>query len=206
MPKVSIDDKLSEVNLSPALKVSDAIHKVLTAIPTNRMVTKIILDGNTLGQIDTPNLLENEISKVNELEFRTIDREMWALNGVDTALSSAERVQKSLIRVAENFREEKIPTGNQLFVQCVDGLERFYDAITITRSVLKLDFNQIQVDGLKLTELEQFFSSILKGIVECQELKDYDRLSDKIECELIPNLSAWGKALQALKISQNSNA
>lgn len=143
---------------------------------------------------------------MGELEFRTIDREMWAINGIDTAINSAERVQKSLIRVAENFREEKIPTGNQLFIQCVDGLERFYDAITITRSVLKLDFNQVQVDGMKLTELENFFSSILKGIVECQELKDYDRLSDKIEYELIPNLYSWGKALNSLKISQNSNA
>ncbi len=206
MAKVSIDNKLSEMNLSPALKVSDAIHQVLSAIPTNRMVTKIILDGNPLEQSNSKNILENDFSKVNELEFRTIDREIWAINGLDMALNAAERVQKSLIRVAENFREEKIATGNQLFVQCVDGLERFYDAITISRSVLKLDFNQVQVDGMKLSELEQFFSLILKSIVECQEAKDYDKLSDKIEYELIPNMSSWGKALNSLKNSQNSNA
>lgn len=204
MTRIAIDGKISEIGPEASSQVTTIVRQALTDLPPNRLITKILVDGREVPSLD----LDDEPTEMpfRELEIKTVDREVWAHNGWDMALSSIERVQKSLIRAAELFREDNKALANRFFVQCVEGLERFYEAILITRSVLRIDFTAIEVSGMRLASVEKDFSSILKTIIELQERQDYHNLAEKVEYELITNLSFWTIAIRQLRLSQMSNA
>jgi hypothetical protein len=139
-------------------------------------------------------------------EAAPIDMELWALNGLDIALTRIEQVQRTLVRAAELFREENKGDANRYFIHCIDGLERFFEAIAATRTALKIDFAQVAIEGIRLSTVEAEFLGILKAIVECQEKHDYIALADKVEYELITNLYSWAVLLGQLRVSLHSNA
>ena len=131
---------------------------------------------------------------------------LFAANGFDMALSTIERMQLSLLRAAELFREEKTADANRYFSHCQEGLERFQETVTLTRAVLKLDFTKIGVENRTLSQVDKEFSQILKSILVCQEASDWQGIADCVEYELITNLSSWTNALRLLRLSQHSNA
>lgn len=143
---------------------------------------------------------------VREVEIQSADREVWAATGLDRALTCVENVKRSLILSAELLREEKTAEGNRFFVHCVEGLERFFEIMVLTRAALKLDFAKIQVEGISLQRVEGEFTSVLRSILEFQEKRDYISVADKVEYELLTNLCLWSSALRALRNSRHSNA
>jgi len=207
MTRVSVDDKISDLSADSSRKMGEVLRDVLDTLPPNRIVTKILIDGKQVIDHAPASPLDSKQEVFHELEIRTADREIWALNGLDIVINAIERVQKSLIRAAELFREgDRKAEANQHFVRCVDGLERFVEALTITRTALKLDFNQIAIDGLRLSQVEQEFTQILKTVVELQERQDFIGVADIVEYELITNLYSWAVLLGQKRITLHSNA
>jgi hypothetical protein len=206
MTRLSVDDRASDVTLNSSERVGEVLRSVVNSLPSNRVVTEILVDGKQLSKNGEPALLEQLLSEIKDVQIKTADRAIWAATGVDIALSCIDRVKQSLIRAAELFRDENKARANALFVHCIDGLERFFEAIVISRFVLNLDFNQINVDGYSLAQIEKEFSGILQSIMLCQEKHDYSGVADKIEYALLTNLCAWGKALNQIRLSQMSNA
>ena len=205
MARISIDNQISEVGSDSARKIGEVLQDAISSLPPNRIVTKILLDGRPIPQNIKAHLLDQTYGRERALEISTVDKEIWSVNGLDIALSCLEKVQRSLIRVAEMFCEENAE-ANQFFVTCIEGLERFYESVMITRVALKLDFNQIISDGIALARIEKDFSDVLKTIISYQEKRDFIGLADKVEYELLTNLCAWTKALKQLRMSQLSNA
>lgn len=207
MTRISIDDSLSEASRwEMAESVGDVLNAVLSDLPPNRIVTSISVDGQTVQRQHSSEALKSSLQAVKEIQIRTGDACLWASNGLDRAVSDIDRLQKSLLLSAELFRDQKKNEGNRIFLRCVEGLENFLDTIVLTRLAMKLDFARIAVDGITLARLEKDFTSILRGIVECQENQDFDGLADKVEYELLPNFSSWTRALNQLQLSLNSNA
>jgi hypothetical protein len=169
-------------------------------------VREILLNGDPLRQAQQLSAMDYPIDDVRDLQIHTVDKEIWAATGLDIAISCVERLQRSLIRAAELFRDEEKGEANHFFVHCIDGLERFLETIMITRCALKLDFSRIEIHGVSLSRIEQEFATILKTILECQERADYIGVADKVEYELLTNLSAWKSALRQLRLSSMSNA
>jgi hypothetical protein len=206
MAKVSVDNQASLLDAAADQRLGDIVQAVISKLPPNRIVREIVLDGRELPKYQEASALEHALGEVKDLQIRTADREIWAANGFDIALSCVERVQKSLIRAAELFREDDIAEANQFFSHCVEGLERFLETITITRSALKLDFSRIQIHGISLKQVENEFSSIFSSILAYQEKQDYIGIADKVEYELLTNLCSWAGALKQLRLSAHSNA
>lgn len=132
--------------------------------------------------------------------------EIWAANGIDIALACIEPVQRTLVRAAQWFHEEKSASAYRLFAQCMEGLERFTESMLITRNVLKLTADTAAVEGFTLGTIETQMENILRSILACQEKNDIVGIADRIEYALIPNLSLWSQTLRQLKRSQTSNA
>lgn len=132
--------------------------------------------------------------------------EIWAANGIDLALSCIEPVQRTLVRAAQWFHEEKSASAYRLFAQCMEGLERFTETMLITRNVLKFTADTVAVEGFTLGKIETQMENILRSILECQEKNDMVGIADRIEYALIPNLSLWSQTLRQLKRSQASHA
>lgn len=205
--KINIDDQVSEFHGQEDSKIREVLNDVMNQLPPNRIVTKVRLNGQTFASgSDEISVLEQCIAQVDDVEIRTADRAIWSATGLDIALNSIERVQTSLIRAAELFREVDKAKANRLFIQCIEGLEKFVEAIAITRSALNLNFDRINYDGYTLTQAENALNQILKVVVNCQERGDYQTLADKVEYELLTNLCTWKAALIQLRSSQNANA
>jgi hypothetical protein len=199
MTRLSVDDQASDVALNSSERIGEVLKSVVSSLPPNRVVTEILVDGNQLSKESEPILLQQLLSEIKDVQIKTADKAIWAATGLDIALSCIDRVKQSLIRASEMFRDENK-------VHCVDGLERFFEAVVISRFVLHLDFNQIMVDGYSLTQIEKEFSGVLQSIMICQEQHDYAGVADKIEYALLTNLCAWGKGLNQLRLSQLSNS
>jgi len=146
------------------------------------------------------NTLNETVPPINAPLART-DLSIWAESGLDIALTCVERVKGSLIRSAELFREEDSVRANRFFLQCIEGLQRFMEAVRNTQSAMQLDFTKIATDVGNLSDTEKSLLFILKGMFQNQERKEYEEIADKIEYELLTNLSTWTSALGALRNS-----
>jgi len=206
MTRISVDDQISEHTAESDKRLGEFLTSIVSSLPPNKIVKEILLNGDPLRRNWDEASLDFPLDEVKELQIRTVDKEIWAAAGIDIALSCVERIQRSLIRAAELFREEDKAEANHFFIHCIDGLERFIETVMLTRCAMKLDFNRIEIHGLPLAQIEQEFSTILKTILACQEKEDFIGVADKVEYELLTNLSAWSSALRQLRLSSASNA
>lgn len=206
MIKLKVDDSDCSVSLETMNKIGTAISEAINNIPPSRLVTQLLVDGIRYTAEKQAEILEESIDSSHEIEIKTADKAIWAATGYDIALSCIERIQKSIIKTAELFRESDKLNGNRLFIQCIEGLERFIEAITVTKAAIGLDFRKELLDGRALSQTESDLNTILKSVFSLQEQEDYQGLADKIEYELLTNLSEWGRSLQQLRARQNSNA
>jgi len=202
MIRISVDDKISELGHDHPAQICDALTSVLSTLPENRVVTEITLDGQQFNQSS----LKVPLETIKELQIRTASKEIWRANGIDIALTQIERVQKSLVCTAELLRCEDREKAYRLFVHCIDGLERFLESIMITRCVLNLNFDQILVDGISLSKIEEDFNNILATILTHQREENFIGIADKVEYELLTNLHSWTKALNQLRYIQPSQS
>lgn len=206
MIKLRLDDSPCNLTAEEGHKVGDAITHALSSLPPTRIVTQMKIDGNRYSARAQSEIMNESIESTYDIEIKTADKAIWAATGFDIALSCIEMVQRSIIRSAELFRETDKLNGNRLFVQCIEGLERFIEAITVTKIAINLDFAKANVDGVTLSQLENDLQTVLVSVFSFQEKEDYQGLADKIEYELLTNLSHWGQALKQLRAQQNSNA
>jgi hypothetical protein len=128
---------------------------------------------------------------------QSVDLRIWASTGLDIALSCLERVQPTLIRTAELFREDQ-KRANAFLFHCIEGLERFMEAMAITKTAIPLDLQKVPTDIGTLAGTEKELVQILKDMLALQEANQYDELADKVEYELITNLHVWMKTLKRL--------
>ena len=136
----------------------------------------------------------------------SVDHTVWAQNGFDIARSSAQRLQKTVLSTIELITEDRRAEAARYLPICLEGLERFADALTHTRLSLSLDFTLMKTDGYTLAQLEQTLGNLIKGIRRCHENDDWAGLTEQIEYGLLTNLHAWNQALVELCRSHQSNA
>lgn len=206
MARINIDSHVSELPADPARNLGEVLNDVILGLPANRIVTGIALNGKYISRAEKDLFANQNIQEFEELSIRTTDKAIWSANGIDMALSCIESVEKSLIVVAELYRDNNIAEANHFFAHCIEGLERFTEILMLTRSALRPDFSQVRVDQLSLSEVEEHLSLILKNILQCQERNDYPGIADRVEYELIPNLCHWTAGLKQLKNVYTSNA
>ena len=140
-------------------------------------------------------------------QIQPTDQTLWAQSGLDICLNRLESIQRSFIRSSELFRDKDLAQANKFFIQCLDGLERFFEAVVATKIARNLDFKQIMAtENESLDSIEDQLINILTVTLRLQESHDYTAISDKIEYELITNLHAWNSTLKKLRVSFNSNS
>lgn len=131
--------------------------------------------------------------------FEQNDCSVWSQNGVDVALYSLEKIQVSFIRAAELLRDSDTADAHCYFAQCIEGLQRFLEAIRNTRTALSLDFKGVSTEFGSLADTESNLLGILKAMFLNQNRKEYEQLADRIEYELLTNLSSWNAGLQKIR-------
>lgn len=205
MTRVCVDDQVAELNLSEQNELEEVVQSMVSKMAPNRIVREVTLDGKHVSLHDRRGNLQHTVSEVRELQIRTADRAMWAANGLDIALSQAERLRSGVIRMAEICYEIK-PASERLLGQWIEGLEQFYESIICSQVALGLNFNRIEVEGLSLSRLERELDHTLNVITSCQEKRDFPAIAELLEYTLITNLSLWTRALRQIGLAGQSNA
>ena len=209
MLKISVDNSQTDVCLQPNAKLSDLLDNLSSTLPPNRIITAIQLDGRQISKAAERQLLNSTLAEIEDISIRTSDKALWAANGVDICLTSVERVRRSLNRASELFRQADrnpkiLNEATRYFSHCMEGIERFSESMLITRNVLNINFNFIEVDGVSLDTIERGLLSILEEIDEISDCPQ--TLADKIEDELIINLYQWSHGLKKIQRSLHSNS
>ncbi len=199
MFQIKLDDSITKIarGENTTEQVGQLITQIHSILPENRIITKVLVDGIPVTKEKAD--LERLVDSIQEIEIKTTDKAIWEVSGLDMAVSCLERVQTSLIKTSELFRDEDKGKANRFFAHCIEGLERFLEAVTITRYACKLDFAAIQTEGMTLQQVETHLTNILKSVLDSQEAKEFEELAEKVEFELIPNLSQWKRALNEIK-------
>lgn len=135
--------------------------------------------------------------------IQSVDLRVWASTGLDIALSCLERVQPTLIRTAELFREDE-QRANAFLFHCIEGLERFIEAMSITKAAIPLDLQSIRTEIGTLASTEKELIQILKEMLELQEAERYEDLAEKLECELVTNIHTWTKTLKRMAAEERA--
>lgn len=207
MIRMSIDATEKSIEIGDGQKLGEALERLFADIPEGRFVSEVEVDGKKIRHYLPESETNKDLASVQELKVCTADRAQWSANGFDIALSSLERIQRTLIVSAGLFRDAQMLEANRLFAHCMEGLERFWDAVTMTRNALKLDFKQVIVHSAwRLSDLENQFLEIVKSFVVLQDGQHYDALADKIEFELIPHLSRWVESIHLLRSTQSMDS
>lgn len=206
MTRVSVDDQIAEVTPQSGEKLADVLKAISAKLPPNRIVKEVLLDGQSVTKSQRGETIDSLLAEIKELQIRTADREIWAANGLDIALSSLERISRSLIRVAEFCQEPQTPHTEKYLRSCIDGLENFFETIAMSRGAMNLDFSKINVDGITLAQIESEFLSSLETMISQRSQGNFLAIAETVEYELIPNLSSWTRGLTKLRLSHNRNA
>jgi hypothetical protein len=204
MIRLSIDDRVSDLATAPIGRVADIVAQAMATLPADRVLLAVAVDGRPVPKHAEEERLAFDASSVGEIGIRTGDRDFWARSGLDIALSTVERMHHTLIRASELFRDEHVADANRCFVRCLEGLERFLETVVVTRAAMRLDFTTVRVDGCSLAQIEREFLQILRHILHCQEATDWIGIADRVEYELLPNLSSWRTALRSLRLAHAS--
>ncbi len=205
MARLCIDDSRSEVS-NENIIIGKLLDEIEGKLPVNRIMTNLMLNGKYIGRFEWEKLRDYQLNNDDELCVQTTDKSIWAVNGIDIALNSLERVQQTLLSVIEFLKNKQLAKANLYFVRCLEGLERFSEVMSVTKYVLKLNYEKIFVGNVNLSKIEKELSQILCEIFECQQKDSYEELAEVIDYELIANLSYWQQCLRYVKNSFSSDA
>lgn len=120
------------------------------------------------------------------------------LGEIDHALHSAEKIHRSLKNAAEYFYTGRESEAVRFLTHCLEGLARFLEVIGQTRPLLPESFENVVSEGRKLVDVEREFISILESLGQSQEKLDFSAMVERVEDELLTNLSAWITALRGI--------
>lgn len=203
MLRLSIDNHTSMFDAGHKKKIGEIVEMVVSAIPRSRVITQIIVDGKQLSRFQNPDLMDSTSDSIAELSVCTSEREILASNGIDMALACLEPIKRSLISTAEFFRDNQTEQAEQVFSRCIDGLDRFIEILSLNQDVAEINFKQITIDNVSLADLETNLKNAFKKVIFYHRIEQFPELADKIEYELLTNLSTWTRALKQLRRSQN---
>lgn len=199
MTRISIDNQPASLSHKHHKNIGEVLRAVLDSLPDNRIVTDILLDGTQLALVEDHRVLTRETDSIDQLEIKTTDKQIWASTGIDMALSRVERLNHTLIRAAQFYRDQNWIQANELFAHCLDGFKRFVEVILLTKTALKPDFKSVEFENTSLYHTEVSFHELLSSLSRLQKEKQYPEIADKIEYELLPNLAQWQKGLKILR-------
>lgn len=120
------------------------------------------------------------------------------LGELDHALHSAEKIHRSLRSATEYFYTGRESDAVKLLTQCLEGLARFLETISHTRPALHDEFESAATGGRTLSEVERDFIGILDALTERQEQLDFGGVVERVEDELLTNLSSWITLLRGI--------
>jgi hypothetical protein len=164
----------------------------------NRLVVHVLIDGQEpdLGQMGSVRKLPLDR---HTLFVETADpRELAldALGAVESQLDEADRLRgetSDLIVAGNNQKAMEKLAG------CFSTWQSAQESVLKTAQLLRVDLEQVRVDGRPLTEGVQEFAGQLRHIKDALENRDFVQLNDILTYEAPETTAHWRAAITSLR-------
>lgn len=136
---------------------------------------------------------------IDRLDVDTLETREVAQHFLSRAHVFLEPIVYSVERVAELFRVGDEKDASTHYVRTLESLQLFMQTLQSTREALALDFEAAAVEGVSAQDRLNRLSGLVRELLEAQEQEDWVLLSDVLQYDLAPELSAWNPLLPELR-------
>jgi hypothetical protein len=164
----------------------------------NRLIVHVLIDGEEPDLQKLPTVRQSPL-RGHTVFIETADPRQMArdiIAEVDSQLDQAERLKAE---AAGLLRKSQWAPAMEKLSGCFSLWQHAQEAIVGTAQLLKLDVEQVLVEGQPLAELMGQFTDQLRQIKSALESRDFVALTDLLAYETQETSSRWHAALMALE-------
>jgi sulfur carrier protein ThiS len=196
MTNVLINGKKEVFSSESSKTLQDLLDDLqMSAFPQTEVISWIAVNGSVLTEKNRASFLEMPISKVLDLQVKTMNTVDLARETVEDLTSLVQELARFSGTLATYQPEEQ---GRQ-FVKLVDGIEAMTEAVVSIRGVLEVKPIPL------IAELENQMADILGRILQARQSQSHDTVNSLLMKDLPQNLEEWHtKAFPALVRARDS--
>lgn len=176
--------------------VEACLAEVNDALGGPALIENLCVDGRLLEDVDIGQLRRMSLERVTEIELRSRTHREVALASLESAGSYLESVVHSTRSVVDQLRTGRVDSANTLYTSVLDALQ-------IVIFTLAAAGRELGAAGAALVDAEVEAEPVVSELLDAQEARDWIRIADGLEHELLPLLTDWaGRTRDALTPSQ----
>ncbi len=138
------------------------------------------------------------IDQVRVLEIVTMDRNQKLVDILTDITGHIPSLTSALGEVVRYIHQAGHEKAFQLFSQCLETLNAVNDAFAETADLLELDYSEVVVGKTSIQEKMKSLAVVIGAALESFEQKDYVRLADVLEYDLLPHIAEFEQAARKL--------
>lgn len=189
---VVVDGKTE--NLSPdAFNTLDEIvgDLVRRLVPMNRLVTKVIVNGEDVSEENQSRLAGTSATDVKKIEVQTEPLSEAVTGALDRSSEYLERLCEGVRICVDKYRSGNETDAHRLLAQCLEGLVWFVSFSTNIRVALRADYDSEYFQGETLTAKQNRLFEHIRELEKAQKNMDVVYMADLMEFEIEPILKDW---------------
>ncbi len=165
----------------------------------DRTLREVLINGRPYQEkLDGPaDHLPRE--QVERLEVETIDARELALAFMGQGEAFVSPMAAAVEHIAELFRVSDEKEANEQYLQLLENLQLFLQALGQCQQVLQLDLNRAIEGAATAAEHTERLASLVGDLLAAQEEQDWILLADVLEYDLLPELQAWQRLMPQLR-------
>ena len=165
----------------------------------NRVITKVMVNGDSYSEEVPHAALEVERSQINSLDLVTHSAEELCLHFLEHGRYFVETLRQTLPKVVEEFRLGDESEANEHFLSFLESLHLVLSMVEQAKQGMGLG-EDIAVGGQpSLNDYLTRLAGIFNTLVDLQEQSDWIYLADVLEFELDQALAELAELLPLLK-------
>lgn len=189
MQSCVIDGQVKDFNLSGADSLESMLNSLKGDLVKNgRFIASLRVNGRKVTDIDEES--SQHLERIGSIEITTESPLNVARNIIAEGAEYIEGLQDYLVQTAEHYSLDSERAG-RYFSEAVQGLQWFVQMIGFIEQTLKLDFNQLSLNGKPVVEYVRELNSIFLDIVNTKDGFDPVLLADILEYDLVPHMEEW---------------
>ncbi|MBI2061730.1 MAG: hypothetical protein HYT87_18470 [Nitrospirae bacterium] len=176
--------------------VGDVVRRM---VPKNRLVSKILVNGEDLTDQNQSRLAGTPAADVRSIEFRTEPLSEAVVGALDRAFDYLDRLREGIRVCVEKYRSGEDLSAHRLLAECLDGLVWFVSFSTNMRVALRLNYDDEYFQGETLTAKQNRLYEHIRELEKAQKNMDTVYMADLLEYEIEPILKDWMEVFPSLR-------
>ncbi len=196
MPVLLDDQPLSLEHLPPGATVAEAVNEARARLEGSGL-TIVALRNNkeVVADAQVEQMLSEPISRFDHLELVSGRSQEVVLDALRLIREGFAETFPAVKEVVESLAAGKLSEAMTLLAQCVRVWGRAQEAIIQSRSLLEVDFDDLEIDGRQITDWLNQLAGKLEELKNAIESRDNVLLGDILRYEFDQTLQQWERML-----------